>query len=174
MRGNNRRVNGSGSCCSSLSSPALAGLCVDVEKEQEAGVGGIMMMPASACHEAPSSSLESSERSDSESPDLLRSYTMGVRAESQQPTMITARDHFSSKSRKGGSAAVKGIVHCQSASEESDTGSDSPDLLRANTPVDTSVVEGAKQAVVTAGRATGQEFLCIGGDTAVVPGKTHV
>lgn len=157
-------MRGGDSCSSYLSSPALAGLCLEVEQEREPGVvGGVGVTSAGACADLPSSSGESREGSESESPDLLRSYTMGAKADSQQPTRIVARNHLSSRSSSTGVAAA-GIGLGQSASEESDTGSDSPDLLRAYAPVGTAVLEESQQTVVVAaGEAAGQQFLSVRG-----------
>lgn len=143
------------------SSPALAGPCLEVEREREPDVGGVGITSAGACADPSSSSGESREGSESESPDLLRSYTMGAKAESQPPTRIVARDQWSSRSSSTSGAAAEGSVYRQSASEESDTGSESPDLLCAYAPMGTAVLEESKQTVVVAaGQAAGQQFLC--------------
>ena len=148
----------SGSCPSSLSSP-LPWDCSEGEGEQAAvAAASLIAVPgcaagatgaaAAAGSEALICSAESDAGSGSESPDLLRSYAMGTKSKSQEPTCVSAGHQGGSGGSDGGTVASK-VASGQRASEGSDSGSDSPDLLRAYSAVD-SVLEEPKRAAVRA------------------------
>lgn len=150
----------SSSCSSSLSSPLLKH-CLEGDGEQAAGAAGsgttaVVPAAAAAGPETLIGSANSDTGSGSDSPDLLRSYAMGTKSLSQEPTCTMSgarsRDQCGSGFHSGG-GTVGSASKGQSASEESDTGSDSSDLLRAYPVVD-SVLEEPKRA---AGRTNGQQ-----------------
>lgn len=123
-----RKVDSDGSTCSSsLSSPpiGLPSEGAQAGATAAAGVGGNGTTPAFP--EAPPSSSEESDAG-SESPDLLRSYTMGAKGKRHQPGQNAAAVKGSVSCSGGG--ATRGVAMGHWASEASDTGSDSPDLLR--------------------------------------------
>ena len=165
----------SDSCSSSLSSPLL---CSKVDEEWEAaGAGGVAALVASsaaasgAAAAAPAataavsragrlSSIGGSDGagSESESPDLLRSYTMETRGRSQEPaTGITpqCQGGGGGGTGGGGAGAAGGVARDLAASGESDAGSDSPDLLRTYARRNT-VLEGTTRDSGTADKAVGQ------------------
>ncbi|CAM9598989.1 unnamed protein product, partial [Ectocarpus sp. 12 AP-2014] len=144
------------SCSSSLSSPVVELCLKEQEQEAEAGVGreGTTAVVPLARPQGPSSSGDSEAGSDS--PDLLRKYTMETNVKLQKPTQGVPHDRASSDNAGG---PVMGVLHDKEpGSEGSDGGSESPDLLRRYSLVDTtSVLNGPKQAAAAGGRDTGQQ-----------------
>lgn len=79
---------------------------------------------------------------------------MGTKSKSQEPTWTIARGQGQAGGGSGGSGTAAGsVARGQLASEDSDTGSDSPDLLRSYATVD-GLLEEPKR---TAGRATHEQ-----------------
>lgn len=142
--------SGSGSYSSSLSSPSVGLRDEDQGEEGKSpGVRGRAVRfaaaaaPASAPASASSanglaasrSSGDSDDGSESESPDLLRSYTMDATVRSQD-------QGGGGGTGAGGTRSAEGVSRGEAASEESDTGSDSPDLLATYTRMDAGAMRG--------------------------------
>ncbi|CAM9144204.1 unnamed protein product, partial [Scytosiphon promiscuus] len=100
------------------------------------------------CPQTPPSSSEDSDAG-SESPDLLRSYPTGAKGKWYRPGWKAARGE-GNVSSSSASAARRGVLD-HSASERSDTGNDSPDLLRG---YGSAGVEFAVQAGAVVARQT--------------------
>ncbi|CAN0396515.1 unnamed protein product, partial [Ectocarpus sp. 12 AP-2014] len=132
-------------------------LCLkEQEQEAEAGVGreGTTAIVPLACPQGPSSSGDSEAGSDS--PDLLRNYTMETNVKLQEPAQGVPQDRASSDNAGG---SVMDVLHDEEPSSKgSDGGSESPDLLWRYSVLDTSSVpKRPKQAAAAGGRDTGQQ-----------------
>lgn len=140
-RAENDNDNSSSSNSSSFLSPPPLGHCWEAEEGVHtagaagSGTPGPACAAAAASPEKPICSADSESESGSDSPDLLRSYAMGTKSKTQEPTCTRATGQGGSGSSGGGTGGS--VAKVQTAcSEESDTGSDSPDLLRAYPVVD--------------------------------------
>ncbi len=117
----------------------LTGIGVRAVRVAAASAPAVASAPASALTAsgpvAPRSSGYSDDGSEPESPDLLRSYTMEATARSQD-------QGSGGGTGGGGTGSVEGVSRSEAAGEESDTGSDSPDLLATYARIDAGAVLG--------------------------------